>query len=188
MKRSLGQSSSHQTDFNWKVQQRPTPAGRTRILQRDPNPCLPCNFHDQGKIRLWLKRHPTPLFSNKKPRSRVTEGKGTLALRFTVMDPKGQTPLTPRERLEWVRSELESMRAYTNQMKWDNLKTEMEDLKDDLTDELQAGLKDSANLMGNLGQRLSDLEQKVEALTTAFSKIAEASAEATTSTGKKGKR
>jgi chromosome segregation ATPase len=104
------------------------------------------------------------------------------------MDPKGQTPLTPRERLEWVRSELESMRAYTNQMKWDNLKTEMEDLKDDLTDELQAGLKDSANLMGNLGQRLSDLEQKVEALTTAFSKIAEASAEATTSTGKKGKR
>ena len=147
MKRTFGQSSSHQIGFIWKVQQRPTPAGRTRILQRDPNPCLPCNFHDQGKIRLWLKRHLTLLFSNKKPRSRVTEGKGTLALRFTVMDPKGQTPLTPRERLEWVRSELESMRAYTNQMKWDNLKTEMEDLKDDLTDELQAGLKDSANLM-----------------------------------------
>jgi len=80
------------------------------------------------------------------------------------------------------------MRAYTNQMKWDNLKTEMEDLKDDLSDELQAGLKDSTNLLGNLGQRLSDLEQKVEALTNAFSKIAKASAEATTSTGKKGKR
>jgi hypothetical protein len=60
-------------------------------------------------------------------------------------------------------------------------------MKDELTDELQAGLKDSANLMGNLGQRLSDLEQKVEALTNAFRKIAEASAEATTSTEKRGK-
>ena len=104
------------------------------------------------------------------------------------MDPKGQTPLTPKERLEWVRGELESLRAYTSQMKWDSLKMEMEDLKDELTDELHAGLKDSANLMGNLGQRLSDLEQKVEALTNAISKIAEASTEATSSTGKRGKR
>jgi hypothetical protein len=104
------------------------------------------------------------------------------------MDPKAQTPLMPKERLEWIRGELESIRAYTNQIKWDNLKMEMEDIKDELSDELQAGLKDTANLMGNLGQRLSNLEQKVEALTNAFSKIVEASAEATTSTDKRGKR
>jgi hypothetical protein len=101
-------------------------------------------------------------------------------------DPK--TPLTPRERLEWVRDELESLRASSNQQKWELLKLEMEDIKDELSDEIHVGLKDAANLMGDLGKRLCNLEQKVEELTTAFSKISEASAEAATSSGSKGKR
>lgn len=104
------------------------------------------------------------------------------------MDSGSKTPLTPRERIELVRSELESIRASTNKQKWDILKFEMEDLKDELSDEIHAGLKDAANLMGDLGKRLCNLEQKVEELTTAFSKISEASAEAATSTGHKGKR
>jgi hypothetical protein len=104
------------------------------------------------------------------------------------MDSESKTPRTPQERIEWVRAELESMRASTNQQKWDLLKFEMEDIKDELSDEIQVSLKDAANLMGDLGKRLCNLEQKVEELSIAFSKISEASAEAATSTGSKGKR
>jgi len=165
----------------------PYPSRTDKIYQRDLNPCRPCKSHDQGNTPV-VKWAADPLFSYNESSSRVKGSKGSSVQRAQEMDPKGQTPLTPKERLEWVRGELESLRAYTSQMKWDSLKMEMEDLKDELTDELHAGLKDSANLMGNLGQRLSDLEQKVEALTNAISKIAEASTEATSSTGKRGKR
>jgi len=54
----------------------------------------------------------------------------------------------------------------------------MQDIKDDLSDELQAGLKDAAILMGNLGKRLAALEIQVEGLTTALGKISEVTAEA----------
>nr|ADE75688.1 unknown [Picea sitchensis] len=52
------------------------------------------------------------------------------------------------------------------------------DIKDELSDELQAGLKDATNLMGNLGKRLAALELQVEGLTTALGKISDATAEA----------
>jgi chromosome segregation ATPase len=104
------------------------------------------------------------------------------------MESGSKTPLTPKERIDLIRAELESIRASTNQRKWETLKFEMEDLKDELSDEIHVGLKDAANLMGDLGKRLCNLEQKVEELTTAFSKISEASAEAATSTGNKGNR
>lgn len=42
---------------------------------------------------------------------------------------------------------------------------EMQDIKDDLSDEIHTGLKDAANLMGDLGKRLSTLELQVEELT-----------------------
>ena len=104
------------------------------------------------------------------------------------MDSGSKTPLTPKEWIDLIRAELESIRASTNQQKWETLKFEMENLKDELSDKIHVGLKDAANLMGDLGKRLCNLEQKVEELTTAFSKISEASAKAATSTGNKGKR
>jgi hypothetical protein len=181
MQRTFGQAPSHHSGLNWRVQQRTHPAGRTRIQQRDPRPCSPWKNHDQGQTSPWLKRHSLLTISNMKLSAQLTGSTGNLVLSFSAMDSGSQTPLTPKERIELIRSELESIRASTNQFKWDNLKMEMEDIKDELSDELQAGLKDAANLMGNLGQRLCNLEQKVEALTNAFSKIAEASTEATTS-------
>jgi chromosome segregation ATPase len=104
------------------------------------------------------------------------------------MESGSKTPLTPKERIDLIRAELESIRASTNQRKWETLNFEMQDLRDELSDEIHVGLKDAANLMGDLGKRLCNLEQKVEELTKAFSKISEASAEAATNTGKGGDR
>jgi hypothetical protein len=93
--------------------------------------------------------------------------------------PSASKPsLSPQERIELLRAELESIKATTAKHKWEMLAIEMQDIKDDLSDELQAGLKDAANLMGNLGKRLADLELKVEGLTNALGKISEATAEA----------
>lgn len=64
------------------------------------------------------------------------------------------------------------------------LALEMEDIKDDLTDEIQTGLKDSANMMGELGKRLSKLETRVEDLTKALGKISEVTAEASSKAGR----
>lgn len=98
-----------------------------------------------------------------------------------AMDKKpssSKSNLSPQERIELLRTELESIKASTARHKWDMLATEMQDIKDDLTDELQAGLKDAANLIGNLGKRLVALETQVEGLTTALGKISEVTAEA----------
>jgi len=86
--------------------------------------------------------------------------------------------LSPQERIELLRTELESIKASTAKHKWEMMAIEMQDIKDDLSDELQAGLKDAANLMGNLGKRLAALEVQVEGLTTALGKISEVTAEA----------
>ena len=98
-----------------------------------------------------------------------------------AMDKKPSTSkpnLSPQERIELLRTELESIKASTAKHKWEMLAMEMQDIKDDLTDELQAGLKDAANLIGNLGKRLVALETKVEGLTTALGKISEVTAKA----------
>lgn len=100
---------------------------------------------------------------------------------LSAMDKKpsaSKPSLSPQERIEQLRAELESIKATTAKHKWEMLAIEMQDIKDDLTDELQAGLKDAANLMGNLGKRLSALELQVEGLTNALGKISEATAEA----------
>jgi hypothetical protein len=91
-----------------------------------------------------------------------------------AMDKKPSTSkpnLSPQERIELLRTELESIKATTAKHKWEMLAIEMQDIKDDLSDELQAGLKDAAILMGNLGKRLAALEIQVEGLTTALGKI-----------------
>jgi hypothetical protein len=188
MQWKLGLAPSHHSDLNRKGQQRIYPVGRTRIKRRDLRLCFLRENHDQGQASSRLKRPSILIIPGTKLSDQVTGGKSVLVLCISAMDSGSQTPLTPKERIELIRSDLESLRASTNQLKWDNLKMEMEDIKDELSDELHAGLKDAANLMGNLGQRLCNLEQKVEALTTALSKIAEASAEAATSTGNKGNR
>jgi hypothetical protein len=107
---------------------------------------------------------------------------GLLLLRiFSAMDKKpsaSKPSLSPQERIELLRAELESIKATTAKNKWEMLAIEMQDIKDDLSDELQAGLKDAANLMGNLGKRLAALELQVEGLTTALGKISDATAEA----------
>jgi hypothetical protein len=98
-----------------------------------------------------------------------------------AMDKKptsSKSNLSPQERIEILRTELESIKASTAKHKWEMLAMEMQDIKDDLTDELQAGLKDVANLIGNLGKRLVALETQVEGLTTALGKISEVTAEA----------
>jgi hypothetical protein len=98
-----------------------------------------------------------------------------------AMDKKpssSKSNLSPQERIELLRTELESIKASTAKHKWEMLAMEMQDIKDDLSDELQAGLKDAANLLGNLGKRLVALELKVEGLTTALGKISEVTAEA----------
>ena len=63
------------------------------------------------------------------------------------------------------------------------LNIEMQDIRDDLSDEIQTGLKDVANLMGDLGKRLCKLEHQVEELTKALRKISEATAEASYKVG-----
>ena len=94
-------------------------------------------------------------------------------------NPSASKPsLSPQERIELLRAELESIKATTAKNKWEMLAIEMQDIKDDLSDELQAGLKDAANLMGNLGKSLAALELQVEGLTTALGKISDATAEA----------
>jgi hypothetical protein len=98
-----------------------------------------------------------------------------------AMDKKpssSKSNLSPQERIELLRTELESIKASTAKHKWEMLAMEMKDIKDDLTDELQAGLKDAANMIGNLGKRLVALETQVEGLTTALGKISEVTAEA----------
>jgi hypothetical protein len=105
---------------------------------------------------------------------------------FRAMDKKdsaSKPSLTPQERIELLRAELESIKATTAKNKWELLAMEMQDIKDDLSDEIQAGLKDAANLMGDLGKRLCKLELQVEELTTALGKISEATAEASSKKG-----
>jgi hypothetical protein len=99
------------------------------------------------------------------------------------MDSASKPSLTPQERIELIRAELESIKATTAKNKWEMLAMEMQDIKDDLSDEIQAGLKDAANLMGDLGKRLCKLELQVEELTTALGKISEATAEASSKKG-----
>jgi hypothetical protein len=93
-------------------------------------------------------------------------------------DSASKPSLTPQERIELLRAELNSIKATTAKNKWELLEMEMQDIKDDLSDEIQAGLKDAANFMGDLGKRLCKLELQVEELTTALGKISEATAEA----------
>jgi hypothetical protein len=100
-----------------------------------------------------------------------------------IMESASKPGLTPKERIELIRAELESIKASTAQQKWEMLTLEMQDIKDDLSDEIQTGLKDSANLMGDLGKRLSKLEMQVEELTKALGKISEATAEASSKSG-----
>jgi hypothetical protein len=99
------------------------------------------------------------------------------------MEFASKPSLTPQERIELIRAELESIKASTAKNKWEMLAMEMQDIKDDLSDEIQAGLKDAANLMGDLGKRLCKLELQVEELTTALGKISEATAEASSKKG-----
>jgi chromosome segregation ATPase len=99
------------------------------------------------------------------------------------MESASKPTLTPKERIELIRAELESIKASTNQRKWEMLNMEMQDIRDDLSDEIQTGLKDAANLMGDLGKRLCKLEHQVEELTKALSKISEATAEASSKVG-----
>jgi len=99
------------------------------------------------------------------------------------MESVSKPSLTPQERIELIRAELESIKASTAKNKWEMLAMEMQDIKDDLSDEIQAGLKDAANLMGDLGKRLCKLELQVEELTTALGKISEATAEASSKKG-----
>jgi hypothetical protein len=156
--------------------------------RRDLQPYSTREEHRQGQEDSLLKdSRPTQHQSRNRTRSTQEERSSEISS-ISVMDSGSKTPLTPKERIDLVRAELESIRASTNQQKWDLLKFEMEDLKDELSDEIHVGLKDAANLMGDLGKRLCNLEQKVEELTTTFSKISEASAEAATSTGNKGNR
>ena len=99
------------------------------------------------------------------------------------MESASKPSLTPQESIELIRAELESIKASTAKNKWEMLAMEMQDIKDDLSDEIQAGLKDAANLMGDLGKRLCKLELQVEELTTALGKISEATAEASSKKG-----
>ena len=85
---------------------------------------------------------------------------------------------SPRERLDSLKIELESARATTNQWKWVSLNNEIQDLREELTEDLQTGFKDVANTTGNLGQRLCKLEKQAEELVKAISKISDAAAEA----------
>jgi hypothetical protein len=124
--------------------------------------------------------HPVPIFSG------YSFPFGLLLPRiFSAMDKKASASkpsLSPQERIELLRSELESIKATTAKHKWEMLAIEMQDIKDDLSDELQAGLKDAANLLGDLGKRLVALERKVEGLTSALGKISEATAEVSSKT------
>lgn len=99
------------------------------------------------------------------------------------MDSSSKPPLSPRERLDLIKSELENVRASTNQRKWEMLNIEIQELREEITEELQAGLKDVAILMGDLGNRLCKLEKQVEELTKALSKISDATAEAVSKIG-----
>jgi len=92
--------------------------------------------------------------------------------------------LSAQERVELLRSELESIKATTARHKWEMLSIELQDIKDELADELQAGLKDAANLLGDLGKRIVALEQKVEGLTSALGKISDAMADAASKTAR----
>jgi site-specific recombinase XerC len=104
--------------------------------------------------------------------------------RNCIMESASKPGLTPKERIDLIRAELESIKASTARNKWEMLALEMEDIKDDLTDEIQTGLKDSANMMGELGKRLSKLETQVEELTKALGKISEVTAEASSKAGR----
>jgi hypothetical protein len=99
------------------------------------------------------------------------------------MESTSKPSLTPKERIELIRVELESIKVSTTQRKWEMLNMEMQDIKDDLLDEIHTGLKDAANLMGDLGKRLSKLELQVEELTKALGNISEATAEASSKIG-----
>jgi len=99
------------------------------------------------------------------------------------MESASKPSLTPKERIELIKAELESIRVSTNQRKWEMLNMEMQELREDLTEEIQTGLKDAAILMGDLGKRLCKLEQQVEELTKALSKISEATAEEASKVG-----
>jgi hypothetical protein len=105
---------------------------------------------------------------------------------FSAMDKASASKpsLSAQERVELLRSELESIKATTARHKWEMLSIELQDIKDELADELQAGLKDAANLLGDLGKRIVALEQKVEGLTSALGKISDAMADAASKTAR----
>ena len=139
-----------------------------------------------GKVpRSFLRGSSAPFSSVQVWFSFLPPGGSPIRLQWSrhlcAMDKKpssSKSNLSPQERIELLRTELESIKASTARHKWDMLAMEMQDIKDDLTDELQAGLKDAANLIGNLGKRLVALETQVEGLTTALGKISEVTAEA----------
>jgi hypothetical protein len=70
------------------------------------------------------------------------------------MESTSKPSLSPKERIELIKEELESIKESTNQRKWETLNIEMQELREDLTKEIQTGLKDAAILMGDLGKRL----------------------------------
>jgi hypothetical protein len=164
-------------------------AGRMRSQLRDLESHSLREDHESGQAGLLLKETRSMQNSSQQLDERIAghqEAANNPGLEG--MESGSKTPLTAKERIDLIRAELESIRASTNQRKWETLNFEMQDLRDELSDEIHSGLKDAANLMGDLGKRLCSLEQKVEELTKAFSKISEASAEAATNSGKGGDR
>ena len=99
------------------------------------------------------------------------------------MESSSKPSPSPRERLDSLKIELESARATTNQWKWESLNNEIQDLREELTEDLQTGFKDVANTTGNLGQRLCKLEKQIEELVRAIDKISDAAAEAISKIG-----
>ena len=58
------------------------------------------------------------------------------------MESPSKPSLSPRERLDMLKTELKNVKATTNQGKWELLNTEIQNLREELTKDLQAGLKD----------------------------------------------
>jgi hypothetical protein len=141
------------------------PRGGVLVPLQKRTLCLPILIYKRMLVILW--------FPSVRDHFKATE----------KMESASKPSLTPQERIELIRAELESIKATTAKNKWEMLALEMQDIKDDLSDEIQAGLKDAANLMGDLGKRLCKLELQVEELTTALGKISEATAEASSKKG-----
>jgi hypothetical protein len=69
-----------------------------------------------------------------------------------IMESASKPGLTPKERIDLIRAELESIKASTARQKWEMLSLEMQDIKDDLTDEIQTRFKGLCKYDGRSGQ------------------------------------